>query len=243
MDEQRQRNPMSSRAVVGLIIVAIGAILLAGNLGWFDARHLLRSLWPLALVAAGVAMLRDSEQRKGHPWAWVFITVGLWLFADKIGWVQFNIWELIVPGILLFVGGTLVWRAMSEQRQVQEAEAKQPSLLGPEQSEFVRSFAFMSYCDLHPVAHSVRGGDLTAVMGGIKLDLRDTGMEGEQITIEVFAFWGGIEILVPSDWLVSSKVTTLIGGFVDSRRPSKVIPTKTLIVRGFNLMSGIEVKN
>jgi predicted membrane protein len=244
MDEQRQRNPMSSRVVVGVVIVAIGAILLVGNLGWFDARHMLRILWPLAFVAAGVAMLRDSEQQRSRPWAWVFITVGLWIFADKIGWVHFNVWELIVPGILLFVGGTLVWRAMSEQRQIEDTEAnKRHPALGAEQAEFVRSFAFMSYCDLHPVSHPIRGADLTAVMGGIRIDLRDTPMQGEQIAIDVFAFWGGIEILVPPDWIVSSKVSTLIGGFVDSRRPSKVVPNKTVVVRGFNLMSGIEVKN
>jgi hypothetical protein len=42
---------------------------------------------------------------------------------------------------------------------------------------------------------------------------------------------------------VSSKVTTLMGGFIDKRRPTSVIPTKTLVVRGTIVMSGIEVKN
>ncbi len=54
---------------------------------------------------------------------------------------------------------------------------------------------------------------------------------------------GGIEILVPPDWIVANNVTTLIGGFVDSRRPSRVVPTKTLVIRGYNIMSGIEVKD
>jgi predicted membrane protein len=257
MNQQRQR-PMPSRLVVGMVIAAIGAILLLGNLGWFDAREVLRTLWPLALVAAGVAMLRDPKQRRGHAGAWVLITVGAWIFADKIGLIFFNVWELIVPGILLFVGGMLVWRAVHEQQSrnpgtppgadsgAQSGEQSTPQRrlsLGEEQAEFVRSFAFMSYTDLHPVSQPFSGGDLNAVMGGIKLDLRDTRMEGEQAILDVFAFWGGIEIHVPPDWIVTSKVTTIIGGFVDGRRPSKVVPTKTLIIRGFNLMSGIEVKN
>jgi predicted membrane protein len=260
---QRRQTPLSSRFVIGLVIAAIGFILLAGNLGWLDARHLFRSVWPLALVAVGVAMVRDPTQRKGQPWGWVLITIGIWIFADNIGWIMFDIWDLIVPGILLFIGGTLVWRTMHEQqpRAKKDAAPNEPSaeqqasseqnphteyvrLPHADQSpEFVRSFAFMSYCELHPVMHPLRGGDLNAVMGGIKLDLRDTGMEGDQAILDVFAFWGGIEIFVPPDWIVSSKVTTIIGGFVDSRRPTKVIPTKTLIIRGFNLMSGIEVKN
>lgn len=239
---------MSSRLVIGLIIVAIGALLLLGNLGWLDARHLLRTLWPLALVAAGVSMMRNPERGKNQPWAWVLITVGLWIFLDKIGWLYFNIWQLIIPAILLGVGGRLVYRALKERSE--EAQAHDPdlpvstlTLPGEEKPEFVRSFAFMSYCDLHPVLNPFRGGDISAVMGGVKLDLRDTKMYGEQATLDVFAFWGGIEILVPPDWIVSSKVTPIIGGFVDSRRPSKVIPTKTLLIRGFNLMSGVEVKN
>jgi predicted membrane protein len=244
MDEPRQQNPLSSRLVIGLIIVAIGAIMLAGNLGWFDARSLLRTLWPLALVAAGVSMLRNPEKGRNQPWAWVLITVGIWLFLDKVGWVSFNIWQLIMPTILVVVGGTLVWRAVQEEKAENDQPAQRKlALPGEEQSEFVRSFAFMSYCDLHPVLYPFRGGDISAVMGGVKLDLRDTRMHGDLATLDVFAFWGGIEILVPPDWIVSSKVTPIIGGFVDSRRPSTVVPTKTLIIRGFNLMSGVEVKN
>ena len=80
-------------------------------------------------------------------------------------------------------------------------------------------------------------------MAGIKLDLTDARMEGDSATIEVFAFWGGMEIYVPSDWTVTSKVATLMGSFVDKRRPTSVVPTKTLVITGFIVMSGIEVKN
>jgi len=234
---------MSSRLVIGLIIVAIGGLLLLGNLGWLDSRHLLRTLWPLALVAAGVSMMRNPERGKNHTWAWVLITVGLWIFLDKIGLLDFNIWQSLVPAILLGVGGRLVYLAMKERSEEMHDPLPRITLPGEEKPEFVRSFAFMSYCDLHPVLNPFRGGDISAVMGGVKLDLRDTKMYGDQATLDVFAFWGGIEILVPPDWIVSSKVTPIIGGFVDSRRPSNVIPTKTLLIRGFNLMSGVEVKN
>jgi hypothetical protein len=132
---------------------------------------------------------------------------------------------------------------MKERSEETQDSLPRITLPGEEKPEFVRSFAFMSYVDLHPVLNPFRGGDISAVMGGVKLDLRDTKMYADQATLDVFAFWGGIEILVPPDWIVSSKVTPIIGGFVDSRRPSNVIPTKTLLIRGFNLMSGVEVKN
>jgi predicted membrane protein len=235
--DHNHHDMFSARLVVGLIIVCLGAILLADNLGWFEARYVLRSLWPLALVAVGVTMVRSPGHRRSKSWGWVLITVGFWMFADRIGWIQVSLWRVLVPGLLLFVGGMLVWRAIA-------GPPTQPMFnQGDDHVEFVRSVALMSSCELRPVSRPFRGADLTAVMGGIKLDLTDARMEGDSATVEVFAFWGGIEIFVPPDWTVTSKVTTLLGGFIDKRRPTSVLPTKTLAVRGMIVMSGIEVKN
>jgi predicted membrane protein len=228
---------ISARLVVGIVIVCIGAILLADNLGWFDARYVLRNLWPLALVAVGVTMVRSPDHRRSRSWGWVLITVGTWIFLDRIGWIHVSLWNLLLPGLLLFVGGTLVWRAINGPPK------SKPISSADDHVEFVRSFALMSGCELRPVSRPFRGADLTAVMGGIKLDLADTRMESDSATVEVFAFWGGIEIYVPPDWTVTSKVTTLLGGFVDKRRPTSVVPTKTLVVQGMVVMGGIEVKN
>jgi len=107
----------------------------------------------------------------------------------------------------------------------------------------VRSFALLSGCELRPVSRPFRGADLNAVMGGIKLDLSSARMEGDVAIVEVFAFWGGLEIFVPSDWTVSSEVTTLLAGFIDKRRPTSVVSTKTLIIKGMVVMSGVEIKN
>jgi predicted membrane protein len=235
--EHLHREMFSARLVVGLIIVGLGTILLCDNLGLFDARYVLRGIWPLAIVAVGVAMVRSPDHRRSRAWGWVLITVGFWLFADRIGWIHVSLWQLLVPGLLLFVGGSLVWRAVAGPPPSTQFTK------GDDHAEFVRSFALMSGCELRPVSRPFRGADLTALMGGIKLDLTDARMEGETATVEVFAFWGGIEIYVPPDWTVTSKVTTLMGGFIDKRRPTSVVPTKTLVVPGMIVMSGIEVKN
>lgn len=258
-----QHDVLSTRLIVGLFIILLGAALLADNLGWFDARHILRSLWPLALVAVGVAMVRHPQHRRSRGWGWVLITVGLWIFLDKIGWVHVSLGQLILPGILLFVGGMLVFRSLSGPPPGGDASSTTTSSNdtlsgsnGPtttstsfgsststDQAEFVRSFAILSGHELRPVSRPFRGADLNAVMGGIKLDLSSARMEGETAIIEVFAFWGGVEIYVPPDWTVNSEVSTLLAGFIDKRRPTSVVPTKHLIVKGMVVMAGVEIKN
>jgi predicted membrane protein len=110
-------------------------------------------------------------------------------------------------------------------------------------AEYIRSFAMLSGSELRPMSRPFRGADLTAILGGVNLDLTSARMEGDNARIDVIAFCGGIEIHVPPDWTVTSKVATLLGGFTDKRRPTTTLPTKTLILDGFAVMGGIEVKN
>lgn len=112
-----------------------------------------------------------------------------------------------------------------------------------EHAEYIRTFAMLSGSELRPMSRPFRGADLSAILGGVNLDLTSARMEGDAARIEVFAFCGGIEIHVPPDWTVTSKVATLLGGFSDKRRPTTTLPTKTLIIDGFAVMGGIEVKN
>ncbi|GFE78094.1 membrane protein [Steroidobacter agaridevorans] len=260
----------STRLIVGLLIILLGGTLLADNLGWFEARHILRSLWPLALVAVGVAMIRHPQHKRSRAWGWVLVTVGFWIFADKIGWIHVSLGQLILPGILLFVGGVLVFRSLSGPPSGPDSTTSStgtPNINGTastngtnqtnntnqgfsfgsaqasDSAEFVRSFAMLSGHELRPVSRPFRGADLNAIMGGIKLDLTSARMEGDSAVIEVFAFWGGVEIYVPPDWTVTSEVTTLLAGFIDKRRPTSVVPTKHLVVKGMVVMAGVEIKN
>jgi hypothetical protein len=262
----KQHEMFSTRLIVGVLIILLGGTLLADNLGWVDARHFLRSLWPLALVAIGVAMVRHPEQKRSRNWGWVLITVGIWIFLDKIGWIHISLGQLILPGILMFVGGMLVFRSLSgppggDGTRSTSATSGTPggnfaggtgpaagstsfgSSTTSDQAEFVRAFAILSAHELRPVSRPFRGADLNAVMGGIKLDLTSARMEGDTAVIELFAFWGGVEIFVPPDWTVNSEVTTLLAGFIDKRRPTSVVPTKHLIIKGTVIMAGVEIKN
>jgi len=244
--ELRSREILSTRLIVGVFIILLGGSLLADNLGWFDARHVLRLLWPLVMITIGVTMVRDPRHKRSRGWGWVLITVGIWILADKIGWIHVSLGQLILPGILLFVGGVLVFRSLSGPPlapEVIKPVAADGTVPPADHAEYVRSFAMLSGCELRPVSRPFRGADLSAIMGGIKLDLGSARMEGETATIEIFAFWGGVEIYVPPDWTVTSEVTTLLAGFIDKRRPTSVVPTKTLIVKGMIVMSGVEIKN
>jgi phage shock protein C len=65
-DEVRQAAPDAARAqaVIGTILVLLGAFLLADNLGWLRWPYWARfeTLWPLALVALGIGLIAKSRR-------------------------------------------------------------------------------------------------------------------------------------------------------------------------------------
>ena len=69
---------------------------------------------------------------------------------------------------------------------------------------------------------------------------RASTANGEAI-IDVFAMWGGIEIKVPPDWAVSNQAMAIMGGIEDKSQATSDARQR-LVIRGFALMGGVEIK-
>jgi predicted membrane protein len=90
-----------------------------------------------------------------------------------------------------------------------------------------------------------RTASLTALFGGVTLDLTQAKPAPEGAVVDVMAAFGGIEIFVPAGWKISLSGVPIFGGFSDKRAPSGV-PSEggaELNVRGTALFGGVEVKN
>lgn len=88
-----------------------------------------------------------------------------------------------------------------------------------------------------------KGGTVVAVMGGAKIDLRTASISQGEAVIDVLAFWGGIEIKVPDDWIIVPQVFPFMGGFDDRTGARPPGARKRLVVRGLAVMGGVEVKH
>jgi hypothetical protein len=89
------------------------------------------------------------------------------------------------------------------------------------------------------------GAEATAIMGGVELDLRYSAMDGDEVIIDTFALWGGIEIWVPTHWEIVSQGLPLMGAFEDKTHVTTHGGNRQprLVVRGVAIMGGVEIKN
>jgi hypothetical protein len=95
------------------------------------------------------------------------------------------------------------------------------------------------------VTGAFAGAEATAIMGGVELDLRYSAMDGDEVIIDTFALWGGIEIWVPAHWEIVSQGLPLMGAFEDKTHVTTHGGNRQprLLVRGVAIMGGVEIKN
>jgi class 3 adenylate cyclase len=83
-----------------------------------------------------------------------------------------------------------------------------------------------------------------AVMGGCDLDLRRAAIEGPEVEISAFCFWGGIKITVPEGFDVELDGFSLMGGRSLKLRDVPRVPgSPRILIKGFCVMGGIDVRS
>ncbi len=226
---------ITPQIVLGLLIIFLGVILTLDRMDVIYAGDFLR-WWPVLLVVYGISKL-TTEKGDGIG-AYLFIGVGGILLLGKLDIIDVRFRDLW-PLFLIFIGGILVWRTVKRRNDV--------SVLGGERisdsNDTISGLALLGGVERTNSSQNFLGGELTAIMGGCEVDLRQASIKNGEAVIDVFAVWGGIDIKVPEDWAVSINGTPILGGIEDKTRPPKGGSTKNLVIRGTAIMGGVEVKN
>ncbi|CAG1002485.1 hypothetical protein BURK2_03144 [Burkholderiales bacterium] len=227
----KRYNP--SQVLLGAFVLILGALFLLDNLRVFSTRDII-AFWPMVFVAVGALKLYQSHSsgnQGGYVIGGAFVLLGSLMTLHQAGVIYFRMRDWW-PLVLIAVGGMVLWRGLARRQESTSATSGDGHLNG---------FAFMSGNKQRVAGEVFRGADATAVMGAVEMDLRLAQLEGEA-RINVFAFWGGIEIKVPQDWCVVLNGMPLLGGIEDKTLPP-MNPEKRLVIEGYAIMGGVEVKN
>ena len=217
-------------AILGIGVLAVGAILLLDNFGLVEGENLF-AYWPVLLILVGISHFVRPEGSRRYLAGSIFIAVGAIILLSNLGMISFGIWDLW-PVILVIVGLSLILKPF-RRKGVSIAD----------DAGVFEATAILGGATRRISATNFQGGDATAIMGGCEIDLRDCGSEGGPAEIDTFSFWGGIEIRVPDDWEVQVKGLAILGGYADETRTVEGEGRKVLVITGTAIMGGVEIKN
>ena len=222
------------RLLLGLCIVALGTLLLLGAAGVLDAGRAIDRWWPLVLVAAGLFTL--AERPPAVVRGLLLTAAGATLLLFTTDTVDENAWDYVWPVAIIVAGLAILTRWSGRAVAVPSSAAE---------DDVVRSTAIFSGPRVISSAQRFRGGWLTAVFGGVTLDLRGARLAPDGASINATAAFGGIEILVPRGWRITIRSTPIFGGAEDTTDhttpPADDAPT--LRIDAVCVFGGVEVKH
>jgi hypothetical protein len=111
----------------------------------------------------------------------------------------------------------------------------------PPSSVGFRALALMGGNERTIGSQEFRGGDAVAVMGGCEIDLSSARVVDGAV-IDILAFWGGVEVKVPSGVRVVNHIVPILGGIEDKTTPAGESAPR-LILRGAAIMGGVGVRS
>jgi hypothetical protein len=254
MADGRTGFRITPQAVLGLLIIVMGVMLTADNLGLADTEYFIWRYWPTILIAVGFAKMFQGRGSSGRVFGGILALVGSAMVAERVFDLPIDVGDWW-PMILVILGIVIISRARGGSRlraaQVPPGPPGEPDLatLGTpahagatlSNETTVSEFAMWAGKQRRLSSAAFRHADLTAIMGGIELDLRQAATANGEAVVDLFVMWGGVEIWVPPDWAVSNQVGLLMAGAEDKSSGTQDAKHR-LIVRGFVLMGGIEIK-
>ena len=233
MEPQRHDVParITPQVVFGFAVIVLGVLFTLDNLRVLHAEDYL-NYWPVVLIVIGAVKVWQSRSGIGNPVAgFLFMVFGSWILLNNLGYIHRDAWDFW-PVILVFVGSMIMWQGF-RGRQLRKAADTNATL---------NTVAVLSGVQRQSNSEAFRGGELTAFMGGIEMDLRKAAISGDAV-IDVFVMWGGIEIRVPENWTVINKVTPFMGGVEEKSHQAATLSEHRLTIRGLVIMGGVEIKN
>ncbi|WP_276366485.1 DUF5668 domain-containing protein [Chryseolinea sp. H1M3-3] len=230
------------RALGGLIVVIVGVVLLARQVGvdfpyWFFS-------WPMLLIAIGIYVgFRHSFRNPG----WIIpVAIGtLFLLEDIIP--ELEIKPFIWPIIIISIGLVMIFRPRGRNRGAEYW--KQRYNHGPT-SESLADNAFETVTIFggdkkQIISKDFKGGESVCFFGGVEINLTQADING-RAEIEVVQCFGGTKIIVPPHWKVQSDELVCVFGSLEDKRQvagSVVDPTKILVLKGTCMFGGIDLRS
>ncbi len=234
MKTETTSKNVSRQVILGVLVIAMGMLFLLDNLAIWDFHRAIQ-FWPMVFIVVGVVKLFDTTSSDGYLLGAVFILVGVLMMLNRLGYIYFS-WRTVWPLLLIALGGSVLYKAVTGRRLI---GSPLKEVAGSD--DVVDVTAILGGFERRITSPDFKGGEVTAIMGGCSLDMRGSQITSEAV-LNVFVIFGGITIKCPPDWTVVLHGTPVMGGFDEKTAPPPD-NSKRLIVRGYAIMGGVEVRN
>jgi len=188
----------------------------------------------MILIVLGIIFISTRDNKLS---GWILLTIGLVFLIPDILYIPYPVRRLFWPVLLIVIGLLIIFRSTGVAKTSNAEAAK---------TDYIDDFAILGGGDRIITSENFKGGKVTALFGGSKIDLTKAKLAPGQNVIDVFCMFGGSTLIVPENWNIKVEVVSILGGFSDKRtvRTETTMDVgKEIVIRGVVMFGGGEIKN
>ncbi|HWZ14925.1 MAG TPA: DUF5668 domain-containing protein [Mucilaginibacter sp.] len=260
-------NPRNGKALAGIILLAVGAMLLIRQFDFFFFPHWLFS-WPMWLIAWGLFVGARTNFHK--PSSFILITLGIvFLLNENFNGAGHIVWPMAIIGFGLWMilkrnsrfdndywknryGNKWDWKnntGFSPNDPAPDAASSavppyESRTYGPTGDDYLDATSVFGGVKKTILSKDFKGGEIVNVFGGAELDFTQADITG-RVIIDITQIFGGTKIIVPSHWQVVSDLAAVFASVDDKRMKMTAPPNsdKILVLKGVSIFAGVDIRS
>ncbi|MBS0010954.1 MAG: hypothetical protein KFF49_06070 [Bacteroidales bacterium] len=235
-ERPRRSHSATSKIAIGVVLIVLGFMLVIRNTGLMPGyfEDIIFS-WQMLLVAIGFIMILGTGNKAPGL---IVMAVGGFFLLPEVFDIPFRTYRLFWPAILIIIGIIVLSNAQffRKERWISESSSS---------NDFIDMVNIFGGGERRLLSQNFRGGKVSCVFGGGEIDLTGARLAEGTSELEISCVFGGISLIVPSDWNIIVDVTPVLGGFSDERKSSSSVidMSRTLVVKGAVVFGGGEIKS
>ena len=250
MMQEWERGHRRGKVFGGMIVVAIGSLFLAREIG-VDLPHWLFS-WKMLLIVLGIYTgVKHSFRHMG--WLVMVFIGSAFLLQDIIP--EFTISHYIWPIAIILFGLAIIFKPRRtcrnnrwkrhygrhnwQQHKQQWQQTQSANMV----DDYLNVDAVFGSVKKNIISKNFKGGEINTVLGSAEINLSQADIM-DRVVLEINTVLGGTKLIVPPHWEIKSELTAVLGS-VEDKRPIYKDPSvdgkKILVLKGNAVLGGIEI--
>jgi predicted membrane protein len=194
----------------------------------------------MLLIVIGTIQILSHREK---PIGFILVAIGVFFILPDIFYLSQDFHKMFWPAILIAIGIAIIFNSKNYKNKLWGRSSFEESEYTG--SIFVDELNVFGGSKRRIANQQFKGGRITNIFGGAEIDLSQSDLNEGKNTLEVICIFGGISLVVPSDWNVHVNVVSIFGEFKDKRIFIKKSDTAKgdLIIKGMAIFGGGDIKS
>ena len=249
--ERTTQKPKRKGVFIGIAILILGVVLLLDAMGVNFPRWMFE--WYMFLIAIGFIIGLNTKFKK--PIAYVLMIVGGAFLVEDLNIIPISLISYFWPVVLIFIGLVVIFRprtpkrweecnSKDKDRWKEHKESWKKKEFTTDSSNELELTCIFNGTQRKIISKNFKGGSLETIFGGAEIDFTHADFEGE-VVLDVSIVFGGLKLIVPPNWQVNTKMTSILAGVDDKRNNivEVIADDKVLTIDGAVIFGGIEIQS